>query len=470
MTHPTHDSIPSAPEEVLSTLRQDGTRRWLYPVLTQGLWLKRRRVVGWALIALYFLCPIVPIGGQPAVWLDVIHQRFIILGQIFHATDVMLLMLLGITSLFALVWITSIFGRVWCGWGCPQTVYLEFIFRPIERLIEGSESKRRKLDTAQHDNTKVLKKVIKYTLFGLVSAAMAHTFVAYFVSWGLLLEWMTQAPKQHWGIFVLTFGLTGLVLFNFAYFREQMCSIICPYAKLQSVLLDQDSLTVVYDTRRGEPRGRRKKGQENILGDCVDCGACVRTCPAGIDIREGLQMECVGCTQCIDACDQIMDRLGQPGGLIRYASERSLEGKKTQWIRPRVLIYTAILTLCIGLLTWGVNSSSGVEVDIVRATGAPFMKLPDGQVANRFKIRILNRTPDTKSLAFEVTQPKGATLKVVGAPIQKIKTDDMTRVEVWITSPQANFKRGTVPTVIQTRDTKTGKTRDFPFVLIGPES
>ena len=465
-------SIIEAPEEVLTTLRNDGTRRWMYPVLNKGPWLRKRQIVGYGLILLFFALPIISIGGEPAVWLDVVHRRFVVLGQVFYPTDMALLMLMGITSLLVIAWLTALFGRVWCGWGCPQTVYLELVFRPIERWIEGKANARRKLDEKQGwTPEKIRKKVLKFGIFGLISVVMAHNFVAYFISWKILREWMVHSPAEHWGVFVLTFGVTALIFFDFAYFREQMCTIACPYARLQSVLMDADSMIVSYDAKRGEPRGKRRRNdpEADALGSCVDCNACVRTCPTGIDIRNGLQLECIGCTQCIDACDDVMAKLAQPGGLIRYTSERQLEEEKTRVIRPRVLIYSALCLLFGGLLVAGIAINHTLELDVVRATGAPFIMAPDGQVANRLKVRVRNRSNTAHDVQVKVSAPAGASLRVVGPPTTRIEPGEMKRIEVWVLAPRDVFDDGKSTAHLVVGDGSEKFEREVDFALVGPD-
>ncbi len=445
--------IVEAPEEVLSTMNKDGTRKWMYPKLSKGTMYTRRKVVGWALIALFFLLPVVRIGGEPAMWLDFVHRRFALFGQVFYATDTLLLMLLGLTLVISVVWATALFGRVWCGWGCPQTVYMEFIFRPIDRLIEGSISEQRRRDKKGWTQDKVWRTAVKLTLYTLIAAAMSHTFVAYFVSWDVLLEWMTGAPGKHWGFFLLMGVTTALIVFDFAYFREQMCTIACPYARLQSVLMDRDSLIVSYDPGRGEQRGRRSKAQREQekqgiklaeLGDCIDCGACVRTCPTGIDIRNGLQLECIGCTQCIDACDAIMIGVGKEPGLIRYTSENKVERKEeARFLRPRVLLYTGLLVLFTSVLGYMATHTEGFDADLIRASGEPFTVLPDGQVSNHFKLRTQNRTAEKRTLTVTVEEPARQTLvRAQNGAKFALEPGQMKRIDMWLVAPGEEFKSG----------------------------
>ncbi len=469
--HDKPENVLAAPEEVLSTMNQDGSRRWIYPKLSQGVWLKRRKLVGWALIVLFFGTPWVRIGGEPALLLDVVHRRFSILGQVFYATDTALLMLLGITLVFGVVWMTALFGRVWCGWGCPQTVYMEFVFRPIDRLIEGTERERSKLAEREWDADKIKRKSAKYAIYTAIAAAMSHTFVAYFVGWEALQAWMFGPPSEHWPFFLLMGGTTALVVFDFAYFREQMCTIACPYARLQSVLLDKDSMIVSYDAGRGEARGapkaRLSAEAKAGLGDCIDCGACVRTCPTGIDIRNGLQLECLGCTQCIDACDAIMIKMDRPVGLIRYTSENALAGSPARILRPRVLVYTGLMMLFSGMLAFGWARTGGLDVDVIRATGAPFVMLPDGTVANRVKARMQNRGAQARDVQMTISEPEGATLRLVGADSVTLKPGQMKRVEAWIIVPRAAFEGGQSSAKLSFGDGEDTEVMDF--ALVGPE-
>ncbi|WP_094546694.1 cytochrome c oxidase accessory protein CcoG [Rubricoccus marinus] len=465
-------SVLDPPEDVLTTLHADGRRKWMYPTESRGNLWRKRLVLGWALIVLFVGPPLVKIGGKPAVLLDVAAREFTFFGTTFYPTDTLYLMLFGISALLSVALLTALLGRVWCGWGCPQTVYLEFVFRPIERLIEGNENVRQRRD-ARKDPTwdRLWRKGLKWAVYLAISVALAHVFVSYFVGWERLVRWMTGPPAEHWGYFVLMGATTALVAFDFGIFREQMCTITCPYARFQSVLMDPDSMIVAYDPGRGEPRGRGKNREAGPdgqpLGDCVDCFACVRTCPTGIDIRDGLQMECVACTQCIDACDHIMDATNQPRGLIRYTSENALEGQPTRIVRPRTAIYGALLVALVTLLGTGLATRGSYDTDIGRAVGAPFMELPDGTVANRLRVRVHNQTPKDATFTVEAVSPSGAQTRLVGRPPVRLAAGQMTRAEAWITVPPEAFSGGTVPTVIRLTF-EDGTTEDLPFTLLGP--
>jgi cytochrome c oxidase accessory protein FixG len=436
----------SSDGEGLSTLQSDGQRRWLYPTLDHGRLRKARMVVGWSLIALFVALPVVEIGGRPAILLDVYDWRFHLFGWTFHPTDTVFLMLLLLSSLMTVGFLTALVGRVWCGWGCPQTVYLEFVYRPIERWIEGSAVERKRLDEREMDGDKFLKKSAKYAAYLVVTLLIAHTFVAYFVGWERLTGWMTDSPTAHPGVFVMMAGTSALMLFDFGWFREQMCTTVCPYAKLQSVLLDKDSMIVSYDPNRGEPRGRRnreqmkqeKQGVELALGDCIDCGACVRTCPTGIDIRDGLQMECVNCTQCIDACNDVMRSIDKPEGLIRFTSERALEDDETNIIRPRVLVYGALLAICLGVFGYMLANLPSVEATARLASSNEYRMIDSEQaVANQVSITVRNRKSADQSFVVSVTSPDGASFRGQGS--MKVSAGEFERTTGWIMAPAARF-------------------------------
>lgn len=465
--------VLESPEEVLSTLHADGRRRWLYPVPSHGKFWKARFVVAWALIAFFVGLPLVKIGGKPAIFLDIMHREFTFFGLTLYATDTLLYMFAMIIGVFSVIVVTAVFGRVWCGWGCPQTVYLEFVFRPIERLIEGKENQRRRRDEAGSSFDKLWRKTLKFIIYSILSVGLAHTFVAYFVSWDSLIEWMTGPPAEHWGFFVMMAITSALILFDFGYFREQMCTIACPYARIQSVLQDEDSMIVSYDPNRGEPRGKRSKAQytqerEGVklnLGDCINCFACVRTCPTGIDIRDGLQMECVGCTQCMDACDAIMISIAKPVGLIRYTSENALENKPSKILRPRTMLYAVVFVLLNSGFFWLLTHREPIDLNVTRAATDPYVMVGD-KVMNQLKFRVQNRTGEDGEFRFIIPEPPGAEIKLQGLTSLQIEDGKTERIGAFILVPKEAFQKGSVKTRIQV--TNGQEVAEFPYTLIGP--
>lgn len=483
---PSSEPLLAPPNEVLSTMDKDGTRRWIYPTPSKGTYYWKRLAVGWALIILYLILPIVHINGEPAILLDILHRRFAIFGAVFYATDTILLMLGMIGTLIAVVAGTALLGRVWCGWGCPQTIYMEFLYRPIERLFEGRENLRKRNDRKDMTSDLFLRKVGKYTVWFFISLGLAHVFVSYFVGWSSLLEWMTGPPSEHWGFFVMMALTTALILFDFAWFREQMCTLACPYARFQSVLMDRDSLIVSYDESRGEPRGRRKKARKkkkkqdaepqvaklNLealpLGDCIDCGACVRTCPTGIDIREGLQMECIGCTQCIDACDAIMLGIHKPVGLIRYTSENALEKTNPRVLRPRVVMYGLAMAIFAVLFVVALTGRESVGINITRVPGAPYQVLPDENIANRLRFRVDNHTGEDAVFTIESIKPEGLQIRVIGDPELKVPSGELTHRDAWVVVPKEAFETRSVEGLFRITSDKGEQSPDKEFRLLGP--
>ena len=380
-------AIPLPTRDSVTTIRPDGSRPFLYPADTHGRFTLTRRVSAFLLIAFYLALPWIPVGGYPAVFLDVAERRFHLFGLTLAAQDMWLLFFV-ITGLgFSLFFITALFGRLWCGWACPHTVFLDQVYRRIERLIDGDAIQRRALAEAPLSGLKVLRRVLKHGLYLAVSAVIAHLFLAYFVSLPEVWAMMKAAPVEHWSAFAFMAIFTGVLYFNFAWFREQLCIVICPYGRLQSALIDDNSLVIGYDARRGEPRG--KVGTAGA-GDCIGCTRCVHVCPTGIDIRQGLQMECVGCTACIDACDDVMTRLHRPRGLIRYDSQNRFAGRVTRWLRPRTFLYGALLLAGASVATWALSTFKPANLGVTRIIGAPYIVSPDA-VRNQFLVRLVNK-------------------------------------------------------------------------------
>ena len=403
---PTRDSV--------TTINEDGSRYVLHPADAPGLFLFWRRLSGWALIVVYFILPWVPVNGYPAIFLDVTRRRFHLLGWTIAAQDMWLLFFLVTGVGFSLFFITALLGRVWCGWACPQTVFLEQVYRRIEHWIEGDAPQRRLLDAAPWTAGKLLRRGFKHTLYVVASLAITHLFLAYFVSIPELWGFMRAAPGEHWAAFGFVFLTAGVLYFNFAWFREQLCIVICPYGRLQSALTDDHSLVIGYDARRGEPRG--KVGTPDA-GACIACNRCVQVCPTGIDIRQGLQLECIGCAACIDACDEIMTKVKRATGLIRYDSLAGLTGGVTRWVRPRTIVYGILLLVGAAVATFALSTIKPATFSVVRMGGAAYFVDRDS-IRNQYMVRVLNKQVDTDSFTVTVegAQP-AARFSGVAAPI-----------------------------------------------------
>ncbi len=451
----------------LYSIRTDGSRRKLHPADVRGRFLTRRRVVFAALVAFYVVLPFLQVGGHPAVHLDIEARRFYLLGGVFDSRDVWraLFLLLGFS--FALLFFTAWLGRAWCGWACPQTVFLEGIYRPIERLIDGPAAKRIKLDQAPLSLGKAARRVVKHALFLGVSLAVAHVALSLVVSAHSMVGMLREGPGAHPEAFAWTMGTAAVFYFNFAWFREQLCIAICPYGRLQSVLVDRDSLVIGYDVGRGEPRGRAEAGGGKAagVGDCVDCNRCVVVCPTGIDIRAGLQLECIACAQCIDACDEIMDRLHRPRGLIRYDSSRALEGQGRKGVlRPRMIVYGALLLVALGGLVAATATRTAVELSVFRVRGAPYV-LEEGRVRNAFELHVVNKASHPIRLVLSGESP-GVTL-VIPAPERALEPLESIRVPVFATMPDALFKRP-FELELRARALGTGEVRKVQARFLGP--
>ncbi len=469
-------SAPVAPS-VLSTINDDGSRRWIHPRPSPGRFLTRRAFVAYALIAVFALLPYVRIGGYPAILLDVITRRFHLFGFTFLPTDLVLLALLGITVFVTIFLITAVVGRVWCGWGCPQTVYMEFVYRPIERLFDGMPGKPAK-NWLQRSGA---GKGLKYVVYLLISMLLAHTFLAYFVGVDRLFQWVQHSPLNHPAPFLVMAVTTGLMMFDFCIFREQTCLVACPYGRFQSVMLDKTSLIVGYDRNRGEPRGKGKRdvalkvveggnsapapAAQRSLGDCIDCMMCVHTCPTGIDIRNGLQMECIHCTQCIDACDTIMDKVGTPRGLIRYTSQTALEGGHWKLFRPRLVIYPLVLTIAVSLFVYLLLHRGPAYIHMQRGQGAPFYSLPTGEVANPVRIKIINRRGTAMEYTITATD-EGSRIIADQSPV-RIEPFASALVPATIIAQPGVFQRGQHWASVTVSDS-AGFHSTMPYRMMGP--
>lgn len=396
----------------LTTVNDDGSHYVLHPSDVRGPFTIWRRITATALISLYVLLPWIPINGNPAVFLDVANLRFHFFGLTLAIQDMWLAFFLISGLGFSLFYVTALFGRVWCGWACPQTIFLEHVYRRIERLLEGDALKRRQLDRAPWTASKWFRRGLKQAIFVIVSLIIAHVFLAYFVSLPQVWQMMTHAPTEHWDVFVFISAATGIMYFNFAWFREQLCIIICPYGRLQSALIDDDSLVIGYDNKRGEPREKihrekRTKASVPEPGDCIDCHRCVQVCPTGIDIRQGLQMECIGCANCIDACNDIMDKVGRPRGLIRYDSSRGLLGQKTRFLRPRTIVYTFLMIVGFSVAVFSASRFQSANMSAVRMSGPPYFVSGD-VVRNQFLIRVINKQDVAAEFVLRVVTDESA--------------------------------------------------------------
>lgn len=422
--------------ESVTSINDDGSRHFIHPADVTGFWTRCRRLVAWGLIILYILLPIVHINGTPAVFLDVINRRFHLFGMTLLFQDAWLLFFAITGAGFALFLITAIFGRIWCGWGCPQTVFIDHVFRRVERWIEGDALARKKLEDANWTGGKIFKRGLKHAIFFLLAAIIAHIFISYFVSLPVLYEMIHRSPLENWSIFLFVFGLTGLLYFDLGLFREQFCIVLCPYGRLQSVLIDDNSIVIGYDEKRGEPRGK----PSSETGDCVDCRRCVQVCPTGIDIRQGLQLECIACEACIDACDEVMVRLKRKKGLVRHASLNALAGRGARFLRPRLYLYLFFAVIGALVFSFAMRQVKQVNLSVLRMQGAPYIRTAE-VVRNNFLLRISNKRTVPHTYRIELASPQPH-LTSVGATAHPLTLGPGEEVQepLIISVPDAEFR------------------------------
>jgi cytochrome c oxidase accessory protein FixG len=393
-------------DESRGSIRADGRHVKIQPADVHGRFTTARRLVFLVLIGVYAALPWIHIAGHPAVFLDIPERRFYLFGASLNAQDLWLTVFVLLGAGLALLTITAVAGRMWCGWACPQTVFLEGVYRRVERWINGPREARVRRAAGAWTAGRVARGLATQASYLAISLVVAHVFLSYFVSLPEVFVMVRQSPSAHPEAFALVVALTGVMYGNFAWFREQTCVILCPYGRLQSVLVDQDSLVVGYDVRRGEPRGKAKA--ENV-GDCVDCRRCIAVCPTGIDIREGLQLDCIACTACIDACDDIMDRLGRARGLIRYDSQRGLAGGGRRIFRPRLFAYAAVIVVAFGIAALAVRKRSPYEANVLRLAGAPpYVIDPTTKLErNSFELHLVNKRNVETTFHLSAEAPAG---------------------------------------------------------------
>ncbi len=438
----------------LSTINADGSHKFVHPADVRGTFTRWRRLTGFVLIVVYIALPWIPVNGHPAVFLDLAVGRFHFFGLTLAVQDLWLGFFLVTGLAFLLFYATALFGRLWCGWACPYTVFLEHVFRRIERVVDGDAPARRRLDAVPWTFSKVWRRTLKHALYLLAATAIAHIFLSYFVSLRGLYEMMNRPPSEHLAVAGAVLFLTGSLYFSFGWFREQFCVIICPYGRLQSALTDEHSVVIGYDKKRGEPRG--KLGTAGA-GDCVSCNRCVQVCPTGIDIRNGLQLECVACAACVDACDDVMSRLGRPKGLIRHDSHAGLNGGKTRFVRPRTILYAVLLLVGAAVFTVSVSRLQPFRSTVIRMVGPPFF-LSDDVIRNQFNLRLLNKRHEAARFHVE--------LESAGLPpaLRLSENLDEVRVEplgeevrpVILSLPRQDYQRG-LKARLRITDLETGK-------------
>jgi cytochrome c oxidase accessory protein FixG len=399
----------------LASVSSEGKRNWIYPKKVSGKFYKWRTYLSWVLLAILFAGPFIQVGGRPYMLFNIFERKFIIFGAAFWPQDTHLLIFLLLILFVFVILFTAVFGRIFCGWACPQTLFLEMVFRKIEYAIEGDANQQRKLDAMPWNAEKIWKKGLKMTIFVIISLMISHLVMAYLIGVDQVMEIVSQPPSAHMAGFIGLMAFTGIFLFVFSWFREQACIVVCPYGRLQGVLLDANSINVTYDHVRGEPRGpiRKNKVEEAPKGDCIDCGLCVQVCPTGIDIRNGVQMECVNCTACIDVCDEVMVKVDRPEGLIRYASDNSVMHRTQKLITPRVKAYSAMLVILLVAFVALIATREDLAATVTRFRGMTYQARDTGQISNLYEVSFINKTFDAQQVAL-VSENEKYTVEVVG--------------------------------------------------------
>lgn len=404
----------------IATVDKRGKRIWIYPKQVSGRYFNRRSLFGYALLILLLAGPFIRIGGEPLLMVNIPERRFVFFGQTFWPQDIHLFVLGFITFIVFVALFTVAFGRLFCGWACPQTVFMELVYRRIEYWIEGDWKEQQALNKAPWTWSKLGKKTLKHALFFAIAFVIGNVFLAYIVGSDELLRIITEPLALHVGGFLALVGFSLVFYGVFAFMREQVCTTVCPYGRLQGVLLDRRSLVIAYDHVRGEPREKVRKGEDRAAagkGDCIDCKACVHVCPTGIDIRNGTQLECVNCTACIDACDHMMDSVGLQRGLIRYASEVEIAEKKPWRFTTRMKAYSAVLTVLVGVIVVLLATRSDVESTVLRNPGTLFQRQDDGRISNLYQYRVVNKTSRDMPVRFELLDARGE-IRLVGKELE----------------------------------------------------
>ena len=426
----------------VGTMDDSGKRVWVFPRKPHGKFTNYRNIVAYVLLALFFVIPFLKINGNPLLLINIVERHFFIFGQPFYPQDFFILALGAITSIVFVILFTVVFGRIFCGWICPQTIFLEMVFRKIDYLIEGDRNKQMKLDRQEWNTEKIWKRSLKWSIFIIISLIITHWMFMYIVGYQEVFTMIKEGPFNNFTSFLVMIIFTGAFYFTFAWFREQVCTLVCPYGRLQGVLIDKQTINVYYDFKRGENRSKWRKGEDRKAegkGDCIDCNQCVVVCPTGIDIRDGQQLECVNCTACIDACDEVMVKTGLPPGLIRYATEDEIEKEIPFQFTTRMKAYSFVLGLMVAFMGFLMYNRADVEAKFIKPAGSSFF-VRDAKITNTYSYTFLNKSNKDKIITIKVLEPQHAEVSLSESNKIKIKKGDITKGTVNISFPVNEIK------------------------------
>ncbi len=432
---------PETFRDSVNTMDQTGKRKWVFPRKPKGKYTNYRALVSIVLLATFFILPFLTINGNPVLLLNILEREFYIMGQPFYPQDFFILAIGAIASIVFIILFTVVFGRIFCGWICPQTIFMEMVFRKIEYAIEGDRNKQIRLENQPWNAEKIWKKGLKWTIFFIISLIVSHVMYMYIVGYQRVFDIMVEGPMVYPTNFIVMILFAFAFFFVFAWLREQVCTLVCPYGRLQGVLIDKQTINVYYDFKRGENRSKWRKGEDRKAegkGDCIDCNQCVVVCPTGIDIRNGQQLECVNCTACIDACDEVMEKVGLPKGLIRYATEDEIEQERPFVFTGKMKAYTLVLVLLFGFLGFLLQNRGSMEAKFIKPAGSTFF-LRDGKITNIYNYTFLNKSDKDQVVTIKVIEPEEGTITFSNSDKIRLKKNQISKGTVNVSFPEKNI-------------------------------
>lgn len=434
----TYNPIEDSFRDSIGTVDDDGKRKWIHPKKVSGSWMKKRTWVAMGLLIFFFAIPWIRIGGAPLLKLDVLGREFVILGKTFWPQDFYILGLGMIVGVLFVVLFTVIYGRIFCGWICPQTIFMEHVFRRIEYWIDGDRGQQIRLKKLPWNSfEKVWKRSLKYSVFWMISFAIANTFLMVIIGTEDWEQLVVDGPAAHLGSFISLIVFTTVFFFVFSWFREQVCIMVCPYGRLQGAMLDRKSVVIAYDNVRGEKRAKFKKNEDRESqgkGDCIDCHQCVDVCPTGIDIRNGTQLECINCTACIDVCNDVMERIDRPKGLIRYASEEEIQSGVKWRFTTRAAAYTGVLVVLMTTMGFLLSERSIVDVKLLRSKSNMYTQLEDDMILNMVNFTAANKSSVDVGFELSLINSEGSA-EIVPTDLDSLSSGELVSGTIMIKLP-----------------------------------